>query len=166
VPRPDPLRDVDCRRSAVGIAAIVALAGGAIAMVATRGAGPVSALAKLQALSDAVEDLGKEDVRGVSTTHYRATYDFANAYRARGAVTDEAAFAKVLDLYASTTATSEAWVDDEGLVRRTVNVLPLKAGVQTVKAEFFDFGVKVNAHLPSDADTFDLNGLQALSGTK
>jgi hypothetical protein len=128
--------------------------------------GPVSALAKLQSLSDTVDDLGKEDVRGVSTTHYRATYDFEKVYRARGAVTDEAAFGKLLDLYSSTTATTEAWVDHDGLVRRTVNVIPLKAGVQTVKAEFFDFGAAVNTQLPSDADTYRLEDLQSLIGGK
>lgn len=129
-------------------------------------AGPAAALAKLKALSDTVEDLGQEDVRGVSTTHYRATYDFEKVYRSRGAVTDEVAFRKLLDLYTSTTATSEAWIDEDGLVRRTVNVVPLKSGVQTVKAEFFDFGVKVNVQLPSDADTFSLEDLQRLTGGK
>lgn len=128
--------------------------------------GPLSALAKLQAMADTVEDLGREDVRGVSTTHYRATYDFEKVYRSRGAVTDEVAFRELLHLYTSTTATSEAWVDDEGLVRRTVNVVPLKAGVQTAKAEFFDFGVKVNVQLPSDADTFSLEDLQRVTGGK
>jgi hypothetical protein len=128
--------------------------------------GPLSALAKLQALSATVEDLGKEDVRGVTTTHYRTTYDFEKVYRERGAVTDEAGFKKLLDLYSSTTSTSEAWVDDDGLVRRTVNVLPLKAGVQTVKAEFFDFGIKVNTQVPSDADAFSLDDLQRLTGGK
>lgn len=129
-------------------------------------AGPASALAKLQTLLGSVETLGTEDVRGVKTTHYRATYDFAQVYRARGAVTDEAAFAKLLDLYSSTTATSEAWVDNDGLVRRTVNSIPLKAGVQTVKAEFFDFGIAVNVAVPSEADTFSVDDLQALARGK
>jgi hypothetical protein len=128
------------------------------------GSGPASALAKLQALSGTVETLGTEDVRGVQATHYRATYDFAQVYRDRGAVTDEAAFQKLLALYSSTTATSEAWVDDDGLVRRTVNVIPLKANPQTAKAEFFDFGIKLNVTVPADADTFTPDQLQKIAG--
>ena len=128
--------------------------------------GPASGLAKLRALSVPLETLGTEDVRGVKTTHYRATYDLAQFYRDRGAVTDEAAFAKMLGLYSTTTATTEAWIDSDGLVRRTLNVSSPKAGVQSFKIEFFDFGVKVNTSIPADADTFTVEQMQALAGTK
>jgi hypothetical protein len=115
-------------------------------------------------VSDDVENLGREDVRGVSTTHYRASFDLEQVYRSAGAVTDEDAFAELLEQYRSTVMTTEAWVDDDGLVRRTVTSIPLADGTQEVKAEFFDFGVKVDSSVPSDDETFDFGDIDALEG--
>lgn len=121
--------------------------------------------AQLDALRDTegdVVEVGREKVRGVGTRHVRLTFDIERNMRKRGAVTDEAAFQKLLQLYASTTSVVDAWIDDQGRIRRITSTEELKTGRVTTTREYYDFGVKVDATFPADADVVDPSALAGL----
>jgi hypothetical protein len=79
--------------------------------------------------SNKIDKLEREEVRGVSTTHYRARFD-----------------SKKLDEYLPKGADPvvEAWIDDAGVVRRVS--VPDADGVTVV--EYFDFGVDFDVEAP------------------
>jgi hypothetical protein len=126
---------------------------------------PGAVLDQLQAAADTLEKVGPDTVRGVKTTHYKATMSLEKMYRAKGAVTDEAQFQKVLEQFSSTTTTADVWIDADNLVRRVTYVLPLKAKVSTINIEYYDFGVATNIEVPAEADTMDLSELTGAGGS-
>jgi hypothetical protein len=86
-----------------------------------------------------VEQLGTEDIRGVPTTHYRATIDVDH----RALPTD-------------------IWIDGQGLVRRQAVSYaigqPSPMQMQFTM-DFERFGVPVDVHPPDAGDTVDLSSL-------
>jgi hypothetical protein len=116
---------------------------------------PGAVLDQLQAAADTMVKIGPDVVRDVKTTHYRATTSLEKMYRTNNAVTDEAQFQKLLEQFSSPTTTADIWIDADGLVRRVTYDLPLKAKASTINIEYFDFGVKTNIVIPSDANTID-----------
>jgi hypothetical protein len=101
-----------------------------------------------------VEELGEQDVRGVESTHYRATVDIAVLKDELDAA-EEKQVAGLLEQQPSGTIPLEAWVG-EGLLRRigyTVSVAPRKGGPAagssvTVLVEYFGFGVPFTVQPP------------------
>jgi hypothetical protein len=88
--------------------------------------------------SKKVEQLGKEVVRGVDTIHYRAHLDAAKL-----------GFSS--DSYAHDELVVEAWVDDDGLVRR----IRVPSGGESASAsvvDLYDFGVPVDVKTPAAED--------------
>jgi hypothetical protein len=102
-------------------------------------------LALLETVSDDVQKLGKEDVRGVPTTHYRGSMDPADG---KGAPFDV-----------------EAWIDAEGLVRRTrlVHSEPSDKGDGTttidMRMDFIDFGIEPEIEVPDSSEVFDATAM-------
>jgi hypothetical protein len=91
-----------------------------------------------------VRNLGKEDVRGVPTTHYRGTI---------GASEKEGS---PLPL--------EVWIDADGLVRRMrmVQSQPQDGGGSTtidMRIDFFDFGIEPEIDVPDPGEVFDATAL-------
>jgi hypothetical protein len=80
--------------------------------------------------SKEVEKLGSEEIRGVTTTHYRAQLDETKL----GADEDEA-------------VAVDAWIDEQGLPRR-VRVPSGTDGETAAVADLFDFGVRVDVEAP------------------
>ena len=95
------------------------------------GPNPDGLLSMLKDASTRVERLGEEEVRGVSTEHYRANLDKSRLGEDAPEQPDEVVV--------------EAWIDDEGLVRRLR--VPL-GDVETLTVELFDFGAKVEVEAP------------------
>jgi hypothetical protein len=94
------------------------------------GTTPERILSVLRASSKEVEEVGREEVRGVETTHYRAHLD-----------------PQKYELYSDGEPTEQivdAWVDEAGLARR----LSMPEGAGTMTFELFDFGVKVEVEAP------------------
>jgi hypothetical protein len=116
----------------------------------------------LEASSDDIRRLGKEDVRGVPTTHYRVTIPVADqAERIRNVGADELAERFEED---GSPAEVEAWIDAKGLVRRMriVQAAPqLTGGITTTKfqMEFFDFGIDPQIDPPDSSEVFDATSL-------
>lgn len=124
-------------------------------------------LAMLQAVSGGVERVGREDVRGVSTTQYRATIDldrYAGVLRQEG--NDQAAeqYEQLAGRSVSPTVV-EAWIDGKGLLRRmralmTFDATPGGPSVSmNLNVDFFDFGIAPDVSFPSSGEVFDATPL-------
>jgi hypothetical protein len=120
-------------------------------------------LALLEAMTGKVQKLGKEDVRGVPTTHCRGTVGVSeNAERLR----EEGA--EGLASYIEEEGTPfqvEAWIDADGLVRRMqfVHSQPSEEGKGSttidMRMDFFDFGIKPEIDVPESSEAFDATAL-------
>lgn len=119
-------------------------------------------LALLEAAGN-VQKLGEEEVRGVSTTHYRGTVsvsESAEQLREEGA--------KDLASYIEEEGSPlwvEAWVDTDRLVRRArlVHSQPSGKGraptTIDVRMDFFDFGAHPEIDVPESSEVFDATDL-------
>lgn len=110
-----------------------------------------------------VQKLGKEDVRGVSTTRYRGTVgvaERAEQLREEGAE-DLASYIEE----EGTPLTIEAWIDADGLVRRMrlVKSEPREEGkgsmTMDMRTDFFDFGIVPEIAVPEPSEVFDATAL-------
>jgi hypothetical protein len=138
-------------------------------MELSRQADPSQALTYLRAAGD-VEELGSASVRGVETTHYRATIDLE---RYADALDDgkngvAAAVRKVIEATGVKTMPVELWVDGESLVRRMTwtQQVPIQPGLQapevSLTMDLFDFGADVDVVLPPDDQTTSFAELERL----
>lgn len=130
---------------------------------------PAVFLQSLRAVSDDVEAVGEDDVRGVATRRYRMTVDITRAADVAPAdVRDEvrAAFRELVEKAGIRKVPTEVWVDEEGLVRRmrqTYESVPIgrtgREGRMTMTVELFDFGVEVDVQPPPRSAVTDLKKL-------
>ena len=119
---------------------------------------------------EGVEDAGKvgeETVRGTRTTHYRATLDLAKV-RLRVAPEVKDDVDRIQEQLGVATIPTEAWVDEEGRLRRfrqRIDLANAKAtgldgqplsGVVTNTFELYDFGVRVDVREPPADEVSDL----------
>jgi hypothetical protein len=125
---------------------------------------PREQLAMLRSTED-FERLGTESVRGVATTHYRATVDQGDELeRLRDEGEDEAADLLETIIAANDGADTmpiEAWVARDQTIRRMRIEMPFSLGATPAGStllmtmELFDFGIEPHIELPSDSDAFD-----------
>jgi hypothetical protein len=94
------------------------------------GSTPDRLLEDLINASRKVDKLGSEEIRGVTTTHYRAQLD-----------------EKKLGADGDTSVAVDAWIDEQGLPRR-VRVPSGGDGDTAAVADLFDFGVPVDVEAP------------------
>jgi len=142
---------------------------------------PSQAFAFLQGASDDVEDVGTEDVRDVSTTHYRMTIDLQRA--AEQAPEEARPFLEQqLEVLGTDTLPMEVWLDEEGRVRRQSFTIDLSqvdpaaagataapvpgelTGTITTTAEYYDFGSEVVVEIPPEDQVTDLADLLQSQG--
>jgi hypothetical protein len=116
----------------------------------------------LEAATGEVQKLGKEDVRGLSTTRYRGTIEPSeNAERLREEGLDDLAAHIEKD---ATPLAIEAWIDTDGLVRRMrfVKSQPQEGGEGStidMWMDFFDFGIVPEIDVPEESEVFDATHL-------
>lgn len=115
---------------------------------------PTSGIAALRGANDDVVEVGQETVRDAQTTHYRGTLDIEKAL--------EVLKGPVRDLIESTLKTGdlkdvpfEAWIDDEGRLRKMEQTMTLESPQLPGQAievqstyELYDFGVDVDVEAP------------------
>ena len=137
---------------------------------------PTRQLEYLRGVSDSVEKVGTERVRGTQTTHYRAIIDLKKAAAEEGAGAQKAQDEMVKQLGTGKLPVG-VWLDDQNRVRRfaldlnvpapenaaSPNASPEDATLRTqMVAEYYDFGTSVDVQAPPPDQTMDGSGL--LSG--
>jgi hypothetical protein len=123
---------------------------------------PAQYLRWLGAVGKDVEELGAETVRGVETTHYRATVDLDRVVDAAEPEVRDAT--KVwIDLLKRQLELGEVpidvWVDEDGLVRRIEQVYELDGTRTQITMELDEFGIEVDAEAPPADQVLDLGDL-------
>ena len=126
---------------------------------------PAQYLRWLWAVGEDVEELGTETVRGVETTHYRATVELDRVVEA-GEPEVRDATRVWIDLLKRQLELGEVpidvWVDEDGLVRRIEQEYEV-GGTQTqIRMELDDFGIEVDAEAPPADQVIDLGDLGGL----
>ncbi|PRX99962.1 hypothetical protein [Allonocardiopsis opalescens] len=113
-------------------------------------------LAQLQLLtaSGDVEEVGREEVNGVPTTHYTGTYALADAL---AAVEDPAERDALQQLYGDSVEAVpyDVWIDNEQLPRR---VSMEAAGTRTT-IDFLEFNQAVDIRWPSEEEIIDFEDM-------
>jgi hypothetical protein len=127
---------------------------------------PTETLRNLRATSDRVERVGHERVRGVETTHYRATVQLRKLDALAPAsqkATVRAHAARMIQLLGSDSYPIEVWIDGAHLVRRTRLVMKMHEKGQAITmdmtADMYDFGPKPKAQRPPAGETYDATKL-------
>ena len=116
----------------------------------------------LKATGADVEEIGTESVRGVETTHYRASVDLDKvvetaAPEVRGAT--RAWIDRLKSELDSDVVPIDVWVDGDGLVRRIRQEYEIRDTKTEITLELYDFGVEVDAKAPPPDDVVDLGDL-------
>lgn len=139
---------------------------------------PASLLALLEGAGGTLTELGREEVRGVPTRHVSTVIDLQKALaqlpdeRHQGIVDELEGFGA--EAASFVTVPAEAWVDDDGHVRRfrlTLDFAPAADDVPelgdasvVVTAELYDFDVPVDIVVPDPADVAELDLADLLGG--
>jgi hypothetical protein len=132
--------------------------------LAQTGQDPTQALQQLRAASGDVERVGDEQVRGVSTTRYRATVDLRRypdvvPPAQRAAV--RRSIARVIELSGQSRVPTDVWIDGDDVVRRTQQTVrtllgPGMRGTIRQRIDLYDFGQTVDVKTPPAAVTYDI----------
>jgi hypothetical protein len=124
---------------------------------------PSQALDFLRGASEDFERVGTEDVRGVTTTHYKGTIDLTKvSENAPPEIAEQ--YRKLAELGPSTKVPMEVWIGDDDLVRRIRFEQALdENSTMTMEEEFYDFGADVDVTPPPDDQVVDLTALLGLS---
>ncbi|MDX6689943.1 MAG: hypothetical protein QOG15_1400 [Solirubrobacteraceae bacterium] len=117
---------------------------------------PTQALRYLEAASGDVKRVGAERVRGVDTTHYRATIDllrYADVVPANERASVRHTMSQIVKLAGADSFPMEVWIGQDGVVRRMRQrirtlVAPGIRGTIDQRIELFDFGTRVRLQLP------------------
>jgi hypothetical protein len=138
---------------------------------------PTQMLQFLRSVSDKIEEVGRDEVAGVDTTHYRATIDLRRYPDTLPPEEREAAresAERLIEQLGSNTIPSEVWVDDDDLVRRIRTNFEMKVPTGTggevdVDLDFtidlLEFGVEGGDFTPPPADQVtDMLELQGAGG--
>ncbi|HEC08393.1 MAG TPA: hypothetical protein ENI86_02360 [Acidimicrobiales bacterium] len=104
-----------------------------------------------------VTEVGREDVRGVGTTHFEVKLDPAKLAEMAGTEGD-------LGLGTSVDAPVQVWVDDQGLLRRMEMQIDDATGSGTMVFEMFDFGKPIEVEVPGPGEYTDESELGGLFG--
>lgn len=124
---------------------------------------PRDALSYLDAISGGIETVGSDELRGVATTHYRASIDVAKAIALVPAAQREG-LADLDQMLAQTGLSQipvDVWLDADQRVHKLETAFEITAPGTTQTArtaltmELWDYGVPVELDIPSDADVVD-----------
>jgi len=121
-----------------------------------QGRDPSQMLKTLKDKAKSIVEVGNEDVRGITTTHYTVTFDVAEMYRSSGAVVDDQKLAELVKQMNGGVVTEDVWIGIDQYVRKIVMTTPTATGDVHFQMELFDFGAPVDATVPADGDTIDL----------
>jgi hypothetical protein len=122
----------------------------------------------LKAVSGEVETVGTEELRGVATTHYRATVDLRNYERLVPAEDREKLRSMLGDMIEQSGVSEmpfDVWLDEAGLVRKLALTFSQAQPGTTDTAEaslafeLYDYGADVEIDLPPASEVVDASKL-------
>jgi hypothetical protein len=130
---------------------------------------PRAILDFLRAVSGKIETVGTEDLRGVATTHYRATIDPLGYEKLAPADKREQFRSLVQDMVAQSGIGDipvDIWVDGFGLVRKVSMAFSAtqpgttESAAASMAFELYDYGADVAIELPPAAEVVDASALR------
>jgi hypothetical protein len=128
-------------------------------MMQLSGTDPSQSLDLLRAAGEDFREVGEEEVRGVSTTHYAGTVDFARLAEEAPADLQES-YRRLMEMTGQREVPVEVWVDEEGLTRRIRYEQKLADGSSMdLTQEYYDFGAEVDVEPPPDSEVLDITEL-------
>jgi hypothetical protein len=125
---------------------------------------PTDVLTRVLLASDEHEKLGKEDVRGEETTHYRARVNLAKLVRQLPA--GERPQGDVSGFWGASEVPVDIWIDGESRLRRLEITRPRteeNAGL-TATLELYDYGVEVDVQPPPEDELISQDEFEELVG--
>jgi hypothetical protein len=134
---------------------------------------PSQTLQYLRAASSDVEEIGREEVRGVQTTHYGMTVDLRKVVdQAPEGLREQlrASIDQIIEVSGVRGVPTEVWIDDDGLARRirltyeNMRFAPGEQGDMTMAMDLYDFGVDVNVQPPPKDKVTDIQELMTQGG--
>lgn len=128
---------------------------------------PTSSLEALRGVSNDVQDLGTEDVRGTPTRHYKADLDPRKAVKKLPANARQKLGKVIEQTFGNSSLPFEIWIDRQGRARRISFELDLSklsstsgaTGNGSFTLELFDFGRNVDVKAPPSDETADLGDI-------
>jgi hypothetical protein len=133
------------------------------------GTDPRELLRALEAVSGEIETVGTEELRGVETTHYRATIDPAEYAKLASKAQGEQLGELVDGIVAQSGLGAfpvDVWLDGSGLVRKVaMDLSATQPGTSeefeaSVSFELFDYGEPVEIELPPASRVVDASALK------
>jgi hypothetical protein len=126
-------------------------------------ADPATAFALIQSSSDNVQNVGPETIRGVATTHYKATVNLAKAAAAAGATNQE--IADKLGKLGTSTEPIDVWVDGQGRIAQMTLAYtpgaaaptPAQGASASFTINFTNYGQPVTITIPPASSVKDLS---------
>jgi hypothetical protein len=129
---------------------------------------PSQTLDYLRAASGDVKKVGSDQIRGIGTTHYRATVDltkYPNLVPPSRRADMRKATKRLIELVGTTTFPAEVWIDTQNRVRRLrMNIPSGSAQTARMTIDYFDFGTPAPVQLPPLSQTVDLANLAGGAG--
>lgn len=127
---------------------------------------PRGVLDALRGVSGEVQEVGEQSIRGVATTHYRATVDLEKAQEEvpKERREDFAAFSERLGIE---DLPIDVWVDEEGRARRFAYEVATPASAEAPASQvdlvidLFDFGVEVEVKAPPESEVTDYGAIDS-----
>jgi hypothetical protein len=115
---------------------------------------PTQALQYMRGVSDDVEEVGRQKIRGVRTTQYQATVDLNKAVEDLPEDAREQ-LETSLEMLGTSELPTSFWIDDQGRLRRMYSEFDFSGDERipdgtkmTLSFDYFDFGVKVDVEPP------------------
>jgi hypothetical protein len=125
---------------------------------------PTQFLQFLRGVSKDVKTVGKDDVRGEATTHYKATVDLQKAAQSLGPEAGRS-IDNLIEQLGTSKVPAEYWIDGEGRLRRMAMTLdsdgkdgPMPPTDMTY--ELYDFGAPVDVTIPPANQVMTLDELR------
>ena len=134
---------------------------------------PSQALQYLRAASGNVQEIGREEVRGVETTHYGMRVDLRKVVSQAPEDQREqlrATIDQLIEQSGVETVPTEVWIDDDGLARRmrltynNMRFAPGQVGDMVMSMDLYDFGVEVDVEPPPKDQVTDIQKLMEQGG--
>lgn len=129
---------------------------------------PTAFLDFLRSTEAEVTEVGEEDVRGVSTTHYSTVLD-VRAILDEADVEDRDGMEEALDSFGGglNELPMDVWIDGDGMVRRMEMTMDLSEvddsadlGSMVMTIELFDFDEPVDIEVPDPSNVVDMEDLE------